>query len=192
MGEGPVGRSQIAVVGVACRLPRAPDPEAFWCLLAGEQHAIADLPPDRQASAPEMLGDDSGARFGAFLERVDRFDPGFFGISPREAVAMDPQQRLVLELVWEALEDGGIVPGALHGDPGAVFLGSISSDYSNLTHRGGADAIGRHTLTGLHRSLIANRVSYTLGLTGPSLTIDAAQSSSLVAVHLACESLRKG
>ena len=105
---------------------------------------------------------------------------------------MDPQQRLVLELAWEALEDAGTVPDSIRGDQAGVFLGAIASDYSNLTYREGPDSIGRHTLTGLHRSIIANRVSYTLGLTGPSLTVDAAQSSSLVAVHLACESLRRG
>ncbi len=105
---------------------------------------------------------------------------------------MDPQQRLVLELAWEALEDAGIVPSAMRGDQAGVFLGAIAGDYSNLIYRSGSDAIGRHTMTGLHRGIIANRISYTLGLTGPSLTVDAAQSSSLVAVHLACESLRKG
>src|SRR4029077_9911662 len=152
---------------------------------------------ERLTSAGQRPGEtlsegESGVRFGAFLDRVDRFDPAFFGISPREAAAMDPQQRLVLELAWEALEDARVVPSAIRGEEAGVFLGSIASDYSNLTHRGGPDAIGRHTVTGLHRSIIANRVSYTLGLSGPSLTVDAAQSSSLVAVHLACESLRRG
>ncbi|MET0305675.1 MAG: SDR family NAD(P)-dependent oxidoreductase, partial [Solirubrobacterales bacterium] len=192
-----VGDPRVAVVGVACRLPRAPDPDAFWRLLEGGQHSIREVPAERLASsghvsAGDALGLESGARFGAFLDGVDQFDPAFFGISPREAAAMDPQQRLVLELAWEALEDARIAPEAVRGDEAGVFLGSIGSDYSNLTHRSGPDAIGRHTMTGLNRSIIANRVSYTLGLTGPSLTVDAAQSSSLVAVHLACESLRKG
>ncbi len=191
------GDHRVAVVGVACRLPRAPDPEAFWRLLASGQHAIAEAPAERLAAAGRgsgeaLAGEEAGIRLGAFLDRVDRFDPAFFGISPREAAAMDPQQRLVLELAWEALEDARIVPAAIRGEGAGVFLGSIANDYSNLTHRSGPDAIGRHTMTGLHRSIIANRVSYTLGLTGPSLTVDAAQSSSLVAVHLACESLRKG
>ncbi len=187
------GDPRVAVVGVACRLPRAPDPEAFWRLLAGAQHAIGEVPDDRLAGWADIDVDvDPGIQFGAFLDRVDCFDPAFFQISPREAAAMDPQQRLVLELAWEALEDTRIAPASIRGDRAGVFLGSIASDYSNLTHRSGPDAIGHHTMTGLHRSIIANRVSYTLGLTGPSLTVDAAQSSSLVAVHLACESLRKG
>ncbi|HEX6687990.1 MAG TPA: type I polyketide synthase, partial [Solirubrobacterales bacterium] len=185
------------MVGVACRLPRAPDLKAFWRLLAAGQHAIGETPAERLSAAGQRPGEalpagEPGVRFGAFLDRVDRFDPAFFGISPREAAAMDPQQRLVLELAWEALEDARIVPERIRGEGAGVFLGSIANDYSILTHRSGPDAIGRHTVTGLHRSIIANRVSYTLGLTGPSLTVDAAQSSSLVAVHLACEALHRG
>jgi acyl transferase domain-containing protein len=182
-------------VGVSCRLPRASDTEAFWELLAGGRHAIGETPAERLpagGSLGELSNDEPGVRFGAFLDGVDRFDAAFFGISPHEAAAMDPQQRLVLELAWEALEDARIVPGAVRGERAGVFLGAIAGDYSHLTYRSGSDVIDRHTLTGLHRGIIANRVSYALGLTGPSLTVDAAQSSSLVAVHLACESLLRG
>ena len=191
----PTGDSQVAVVGVACRLPGAPDPRAFWELLAAGRHAIGEtpserLPADGPPGAASTLG--AGVRFGAFLEDVDRFDAGFFGISPREAAAMDPQQRLMLELAWEALESARIAPGGLRGDRAGVFVGAIAGDYSQLTYRSGSTAVGRHTLPGLHRSIIANRVSHTLGLTGPSMTVDAAQSSSLVAVQLACESLLDG
>ena len=105
---------------------------------------------------------------------------------------MDPQQRLILELSWEALEDAGIVPKELSGSQTGVVVGVISSDYADLLRRGGPEARTRHALTGTHRSIIANRVSYALGLRGLSLTVDAAQSSALVAVHLACESLRRG
>ncbi|HEY6551293.1 MAG TPA: beta-ketoacyl synthase N-terminal-like domain-containing protein, partial [Solirubrobacterales bacterium] len=187
--------SQIAVIGIACRLPNAANPEAFWRLLASGQDAITKTPPERWEMAgrsfEEGLSDeDPGARFGAFLDQVDRFDPAFFGISPREAATMDPQQRLVLELGWEALEDAGIASSAIRGQAAGVFLGAIAGDYADIVHRHGA--IDRHAVTGLNRAIIANRVSYTLGLTGPSLTVDAAQSSSLIAVHLACESLRRG
>lgn len=123
---------------------------------------------------------------------MDRFDAAFFGISPREAAAMDPQQRLMLELGWEALEEAGIVPGSLAGSRTAVYASAIWDDYAALHHRRGEAAAGRHSVTGLSRGVIANRLSYVLGLTGPSLTVDAAQSSSLVAVHLACEGLRHG
>ncbi|MFF4969882.1 beta-ketoacyl synthase N-terminal-like domain-containing protein, partial [Streptomyces sp. NPDC001037] len=177
----------IAVVGIACRLPQADGPEAFWRLLREGRDAFGPAPHGRWPA------DGSGVpRHGAFLDAIDTFDAEFFGISPREAAAMDPQQRLALELGWEALEDAGVPPAALHGSRTGVFVGAMSDDYAALTHRLGPAAVGRHTLTGLSRSIIANRLSYVLGLRGPSLTVDTGQSSSLVAVHLACESLRSG
>ncbi|WP_145871328.1 type I polyketide synthase [Streptomyces capillispiralis] len=177
----------IAVVGLACRLPGADSPAAFWELLGGGTSAITDVPEDRWgAGAPAAV------RRGGFLDGVADFDASFFAVSPREAAAMDPQQRLVLELVWEALEDAGILPAALRSTPTSVFVGTLRDDYTNLLYQRGTDAIGQHTMTGVNRGVIANRISYHLGLHGPSLTVDAAQSSSLVAVHLACESLRSG
>ncbi|MFG3056872.1 beta-ketoacyl synthase N-terminal-like domain-containing protein, partial [Kitasatospora sp. NPDC048239] len=174
----------IAVIGLSCRLPGAPDPTAFWELLSRGEDAVGTPPAERwSAAAPAR---------GAFLDEVDRFDAAFFGISPREAAAMDPQQRLLLELGWEALEEAGIVPASLAGSRTAVFASAIWDDYAALHHRRGEDAAGRHSVTGLHRGILANRLSYVLGLTGPSLTVDAAQSSALVAVHLAAESLRRG
>ncbi|MGX7825876.1 type I polyketide synthase [Actinokineospora sp. 24-640] len=174
----------IAIVGLACRVPGAANPEEFWRLLRDGTDAIGDVPEGRWgAAAAEVTR-------GGFLDHVDRFDPGFFGISPREAAAMDPQQRLVLELAWEALEDAHVVPGRMAGTGTGVFVGAIWDDYATLAHRAGA--IDQHTMTGLQRGIIANRVSYALGLRGPSMTVDAGQSSSLVAVHLAVESLRRG
>ncbi|MFF4371362.1 type I polyketide synthase [Streptomyces sp. NPDC001594] len=189
--------SRIAVIGLSCRLPQAPDPEALWRLLGDGVDAVTPLPADRRDPAV-LHGPDAAApgrtdsRPGGYLDRVDAFDAAFFGISPREAAAMDPQQRLVLELAWEALEHAGIVPSALRGEHAGVFVGAMWDDYATLSRRHGPEAIGRHTMTGLHRSVLANRLSYLLGLRGPSLTVDTGQSSSLVAVHLACESLRTG
>ncbi len=184
--------SPIAVVGMSCRFPQASSPDAFWALLRDGESAITDTPPDRMDGLSEADPSLPGVLQGGFLEQIDRFDAGFFGIAPREAAIMDPQQRLILELSWEALEDAGIVPDTLAGTHTGVFVGAISSDYADLLHRGGIDALTRYALTGTHRGIIANRVSYTLGLQGPSLTVDAAQSSALVGVHLACESLRRG
>ncbi|MGW4567598.1 type I polyketide synthase, partial [Streptomyces sp. NPDC004561] len=187
----------IAVIGLACRLPGAADAAAFWRLLSEGADAITDVPPDRWDGA--ALGDaDPSApgrtdiRRGGFLDRIGHFDAGFFGLSPKEAAAMDPQQRLVLELAWEALEDAHVRAETLRSTRTGVFVGAIWDDYATLHHRSGLTAISPHTVTGLHRSIIANRVSYFLGLNGPSLTVDSGQSSSLVSVHLACESLRKG
>ncbi|MFT2019712.1 type I polyketide synthase [Streptomyces sp. 796.1] len=184
------GSAPIAVVGLACRLPGAPGPAALWELLADGREAVGEPPADRwhmtagarPAGHPERAG---------YLERIDTFDARFFGIAPREAAAMDPQQRLLLELAWEAAEDARTDPTRLRDRPTAVYAAAIWQDYADLTHQGGA-APGHHTFTGLQRSILANRISYALGLTGPSLTVDTGQSSSLVAVHLACEELRRG
>ena len=174
----------IALVGISCRLPQAENPAAFWRLLHDGVDALTETADRWPATATER-------RRAGFLAEVAEFDAGFFGISPTEAAAIDPQQRLVLELAWEALEHAGIVPAALRDTPAGIFVGAIAHDYAKLADRLGA-AAGPHSYTGTHRALIANRVSYFLRLTGPSLTVDTGQSSSLVAVQLACESLRRG
>ena len=174
----------VAVVGMSCRLPGAGDPDEFWRLLRAGVDAVAEVPADRWPDAGA-----TGYRRGGFLAHVDRFDAAFFGISPNEAAAMDPQQRLALELAWEALERARIAPTSLRDSDTAVVVGACNDDYAALHDRLGA---GPHTLTGVQRSLLANRVSYLLGLRGPSLTVDAGQCSSLLAVQLACEQLRRG
>ncbi|MBO1414589.1 type I polyketide synthase, partial [Streptomyces sp. FH025] len=189
--QGVTGRAEardepIAIIGMSCRLPMAASPAEFWDLLRGGTSAVTRVPEDRWPAPGE------GSGWGGFLDRIGEFDAGFFGISPREAAMTDPQQRLVLELAWEALEDAGVVPAELAGSPTAVFVGTTRDEFSGLVLGSGAEAITQHTITGVNRGVIANRVSYFLGLQGPSLTVDAAQSSSLVAVHLACESLRSG
>ena len=175
----------IAIVGCSCRLPMAPNVEAFWRLLTTGTDAVRDMPASRAESGADL------GRAG-FLDRVDGFDAPFFGISPPEAAAMDPQQRLMLELGWEALEDAGIVPASLRGSETGVFAGSMADDYAALARRDGTGRLTAHSLTGLNRGMLANRLSYLFGLRGPSLTVDAAQASALVAVYLACESLRTG
>ncbi|MFF8812311.1 type I polyketide synthase [Streptomyces pactum] len=178
----------VAVVGMSCRVPGADGIRGFWQMLCDGVDAITDAPAERGYDAPEL------ARFrrGGFVERVAEFDAGFFGISPREAAAMDPRQRLALELSWEALEDARTAPEDLRGSTTAVFLGATGDDYASLVHRHGPDAVSHHSLAGLSRGVIANRISHQLGLHGPSVTVDTAQSSSLVAVHMACESLLSG
>ncbi|WP_433796196.1 SDR family NAD(P)-dependent oxidoreductase [Actinoplanes sp. CA-252034] len=182
----------IAVVGMSCRLPAAHDLDAFWELLRTGASAVTEAPPQRQGHVPTEPGTALGTRSGAFLDAVGEFDAAFFGISPREAVMMDPQQRLVLELTWEALENAGIEAGTLRGTSTAVFVGTLRDDYASLLHQQGPAVLTQHSAVGVHRGIIANRVSYVLGLHGASLTVDTAQSSSLVAVHLAAEALRSG
>ncbi|GLY50807.1 type I polyketide synthase [Lentzea sp. NBRC 102530] len=166
---------EIAVVGLSCRLPGADGPGALWDLLHGGRDALTDPPAGRP-----------GAR-GGYLADVDGFDADFFAVPARRARAMDPQQRLLLELAWEALEDAGTIPASLREKAVGVFVGAIADDHAKLGHE-----IGSHTLTGTSRALIANNVSHFLGLRGPSMVVDSGQSSSLVAVHLAVESLLRG
>ncbi|NRQ39372.1 acyltransferase domain-containing protein, partial [Nonomuraea sp. NN258] len=186
----------IAVVGLSCRFPGAPGPAALWRLLADGEHAIRDVPDGRWDTAADGPAATAAGRAnagrGGFLDHVDRFDAAFFGISPREAARMDPQQRLMLELAWESLENAAVLPERLRDTPVGVFVGAMLDDYATLTHRMDVSAIDAYTSTGLQRGIIANRISYALGLRGPSMCVDTGQSSSLVAVHQACQSLRRG
>ncbi|MFD8546341.1 SDR family NAD(P)-dependent oxidoreductase [Streptomyces sp. NPDC059649] len=187
------GRDEpVAIVGMSCRLPQADRTAQFWELLRQGRHTINEIPQERRAGISGPARYDGGTRFGAYLDAVADFDAGFFGISAHEAAAMDPQQRLVLELAWAALEDAGTVPADLAGSAASVFVGSLRDDYTGLVLSSGDRAITQHTNTGTHRAIIANRVSYALDLRGPSIVVDTAQSSSLVAVHLAAQSVRSG
>lgn len=187
----------IAIVGMACRFPGgATDPQAFWKLLCDGVDAIGPTPADRwdaeafydsDPSAPGKMN----TRWGGFLERVDEFDNHFFGISDREAARIDPQQRMLLELAWEAFEDGGLPPSRLRGSRVGVFVGISLSDYGMMLASDVA-LTDAYCATGTSLCLAANRLSFLFGLNGPSLAIDTACSSSLVAVHLACQSLRNG
>ncbi|MCX5078213.1 type I polyketide synthase [Streptomyces sp. NBC_00424] len=176
----------VAVVGLSCRLPGASSPEAYWELLAAGREAVGGVPADRAVHIGTRV-----ARAG-LLDGVADFDAGFFGVSPREAAGMDPRQRLMLELAWEALEHAGVDPSAVRGSRAGVFLGAMGDDYAGLVRDQGAGAIDSFTLSSLQRGVLANRISFFLGLSGPSVVVDSAQSSALVAVHQAYESVRRG
>ena len=190
-------REPIAIIGMGCRFPGgANHPEAFWQLLRDGVDAISEVPANRWAVSD--VQDESEAesaakmstRYGGFIEQFDEFDPHFFGISPREAVSLDPQQRLLLEVSWEALENAALAPDKLTTKTG-VFIGIYGMDYLQLLTRGDAE-IDAYLSTGNSHSAASGRLSYLLGLQGPSLAVDTACSSSLVAVHLAVMSLRNG
>ena len=181
-----VNGDAIAIIGVGCRFPGAPNPEAFWELLRTGQDAITPVPSDRW-----IMGDGSEiSRWGGFLNEVDQFDAEFFSISPREATRLDPQQRLLLEVSWEALENAGLAADTLAGTQTGVFVGISTSDYSRL-QRDDNSQLDAYVGTGSALSIAANRLSYVLDFRGPSLAVDTACSSSLVAVHQACQSLRQ-
>ncbi|XXT21833.1 amino acid adenylation domain-containing protein [Sorangium sp. So ce429] len=191
-------REPIAIVGMACRMPGASDPESFWELLRDGRDAIVEIPSTRwdvdgfYDPSPDARGK-MYTRRGGFIDDVDLFDARFFGISPREAAYMDPQQRMFLEVSWEALERAGQAPDSLAGSQTGVFVGVTTFDYAQLqSQRIAAAELDAYALTGNASTFAAGRLSYWLGLHGPSMSVDTACSSSLVAVNLACQSLRAG
>jgi acyl transferase domain-containing protein len=187
----------IAIVGMACRTPGGGDtPDAFWRLLKASVDASGEVPPDRWDGAAWFNADPSApgksiSKRGGFLRQVDEFDAGYFDIPTREAEVMDPQHRLMLEVAMEAIDDAGVAHAALKRARAGVFIACYHDDYARLVYND-ADAIDLRTLTGTSHAIVANRISHFLDLRGPSVTIDTACSASLVAVHLACQSLRSG
>lgn len=178
----------VAVVGLAVRLPGAPDAQGYWTLLLEGGCAISDIPGSRFDSARllEQLGPRIDALQGAFIERVEDFDPAPFGLSDEVAKALDPQQRLWLEVAFEALGQA-VAPTRRVG----VFVATGDNEYA-LRYVAAPQLAGPHALLGALHNMVAARVSQVFGLTGPSLTVDSACSSSLAAVHLAVQSIRAG
>lgn len=186
---------RIAIVGAACRLPKAAGLDALGDLLFAGRDAVGEVPPERWARGLfyHPVARQPGKTYtmaAGCLDTVDQFDPSFFGISAREAAHIDPQQRLLLELAYEAMEDAGVPAARLAGQNVGVFVGGSSWDYSTIS---AADLSGtdNYSMQGAALSSMSNRLSYQFDLRGPSLTVDTACSSSLVALHLACEALRR-
>ena len=192
----------IAIIGLSGRYPQACDLEEYWKNLRAGKDCISEVPEDRW-DWREYYSEDRNqlgahySKWGGFIEDVDKFDPLFFNISPREAEFMDPQERLFLETVWKTLEDGGYCRSDLVREPCeylppqvGVYAGVMYSEYQLL----GAEAslLGNRICAGNSYASIANRVSYALNLHGPSMTVDTMCSSSLTALHLACQDLKHG
>lgn len=181
---------------MGCRLPgKVTNPDEFWEMLLEGKDTITEIPKDRWSIEknydPELnkIGK-TRAKWGGFIEDIDKFDANFFGISPREASLLDPQQRLILEVTHEAMEDAGLVMEKLKGSQTGVFIGAFTLDWKLLqfSERNRLN-IDSHSATGSMMTLISNRISYSFDLKGPSMSIDTACSSSLVALHLACQSI---
>ncbi len=192
-------REPIAIVGMGCRYPGGVrTPQEFWELLTSGRDILREIPGERwdvdafydpQMTVPGKMY----VRHGHYLDDIDQFDPQFFGLSPREAESLDPQQRLVMEISWETLEHAGLAPDTLKGGKTGVFVGQYWDDYSmQRIYAADNREIDRYAqLSGL-RGLTAGRICHILDSHGPAIQLDTACSSSSLAVHLACQSLRLG
>ena len=196
----PAARSSpdIAVIGIACRLPDAPDAQAFWANLLAGRDSVREIPPTRwdwgacYAERPEPGR--TVAKWGALVDGVDRFDAGFFGIPAAEAAFMDPQQRLLLEEAWHAVEDAGIDMRRLAGSDTGVFIGCQYSEYEQALRALGNQDLRQGPLfsSSSPSYYLANRISHAFDLRGPSEVVNVNCASSAVAIHRACLSLVHG
>ncbi len=187
----------VVIVGMGVEAPGGIETaDSYWELLANGREALGPFPTDRGWQVRDLLIGSRRSGFkqihdrGGFLSGAATFDPEFFGISPREAVAMDPQQRVALRVSWRALENSGINPDDLAGHDAGCFVGASATGYgpqmAKFSEHSG------HLLAGTALSVISGRIAYTLGLTGPALTLDSSCASALVAFHVAVRSLQNG
>lgn len=192
----PLRVQDIAVISLSGRYPQAKNIQEFWKNLQEGKDCITEIPKDRWDHSLYFDADKSKpgktcCKWGSFMEGVDEFDPLFFNISPREAQVMDPQERLFLECVWNLLESAGytreILQRQYQGRVG-VYVGAMYQQY----HLFKSDVVTESATALSSYSSIANRVSYFFDFQGPSMAIDTMCSSAAFAIHMACESLRKG
>jgi phthiocerol/phenolphthiocerol synthesis type-I polyketide synthase E len=193
----PMPSHAIAIVGLAGRFPQADDLETFWRQIADGVESLATLSDAEldAAGVPVALRTHPHYVRRGTVEQAEYFDAAFFGYSPREAQVMDPQQRVFLECSWQALEHAGYAPGDL-GDAVGVYAGASMNSYvySHLLRNPAlAEAVGGYQIMlGNDKDFLCTRVSYKLGLRGPSITVQTACSTSLVAVQVACRALQRG
>lgn len=194
-----LGTSDIAIIGMAVRLPGADNSDRFWNRLINGEDSVRPFPAERWNDVRAYMRacglEDDPSRYyeGAFLEEVDKFDYGFFRISPKEASLMNPNQRLFLENAWSAIEDAGYGGEKIKGSRTGVFVGYNADafhDYKRMIDRFEPESMSL-AIPGNLSSMIAGRLSYLLDLKGPAICVDTACSSSLVAVHLAVHALRR-
>ncbi len=190
----------IAIIGMACKFPGAPDLDAFWRLLVEGRNAVTEgVPGSGEGRLGEIIRDpdvrNEACRYGAFVDGIDQFDASFFRISPVEAELLDPQQRMMLETSWLALEDAGVDPLRLKGSRTGVYTGISNDEYRMLvvdSSRPTEAAGSLYALSGTNLNGTSGRVSFVLGLMGPAKAVDAACASAMVAVNDAVADLQHG
>ena len=186
----------IAIIGVACRLPGARNYQDYWDNLTYGINSIQEIPPERwdieqyystNANEPNK----SVSKWCGLVDKVDQFDSHFFNMSPNVAKAMDPQQRILLEETWHCIEDSGLSLKMLQEHITSVFIGFMTNDYRQLVTAPGVK-INSYACLGNFSTILANRLSYSFGLRGQSVALDAACAASLVALHQAKQALLTG
>ena len=195
-GDGP---NDIAIVGMALRVPGARSVEEFWTNLTAGRESVRTLSEDeltQSGKSSERMHHPNYVRRAADLAGMEAFDAEFFGLSPKEAAIMDPQHRQFLECAWEAMEDAGHTPDQANG-PVGVFAGCGMGSYfyfNVCSNRALVDQVGMFLLrhTGNDKDFLSTRASFTFDLRGPSVNVQTACSTSLVAIHYACQSLLNG
>ena len=195
-------RPGISIVGISCRFPGASSKDQFWSLLEQGKSSISAYPKNRPEQHKTFFELYNPKRYvggrhcvvnGSYLEEITRFDNKFFGISSQESRGMDPQQRVLLQVVYEAIEDAGLRLYDLQKCKTGVFVGVMNLDYAALmSDPSNYKGMDQFSSTGSTMCIIANRVSFCLNLTGPSLVVDTACSSSLTALKIACDNLHNG
>lgn len=193
--KNPPKSQDIAIIGMNGRYPEAKDLTAFWHNLYAGKDCIREIPKERWALADYFDADQDNpgktySKWGGFLADVDRFDPLFFNISPREAALMDPQERLFLETAWNTIEDAGYAREELAGKKVGVYVGVMYGQYQLFSNE--SPPPHQFVPTNSVFASIANRVSYFFDFHGPSIALDTMCSSSLTAIHLACQSIHEG
>jgi len=192
---------KIAIIGMGMRYPNSINNETTlmeFLEMGGD--AIRDVPPDRW-NLEEFYHPDSNVKGKAYVKRasflhdddIKKFDPHFFGISPIEAETLDPQQRILLEIAFEAFQDAGIPITKMKGKKVGTFIGTFNLDnQSKRMTREALDELNQHSTQSGSSTMLSNRIAHVFDFAGPSISVDTACSASLVAMHLACQSIQNG
>ena len=195
-----IPKKDIAVVGISCVFAGAKNTEEYWNMLRSGKDGIRSIPECRKQDVESFIQREGMIRGTpeyvdyAYMDEIDKFDPGFFSISPREASFMDPNQRMFLETAWKVIENAGYGGIRLHGTRTGVYVGYASNAMFDYRHTilSVDPSMLSFSMPANLRSIIASRISYLLNLKGPAVNIDTACSSSLTAIHYACRDLRNG